>query len=522
MHLTHNPLTRDRQPRGRSVDASDGLPAAGYWLSATGFWLLATGYEIPAAGKGRLRTQSALLAFGSLLLAFGGIVSAGEPGLGKPDADGFYSLFNGKDLTGWIGSVTGYTAEDGMLVCKKGGKLWTKDQYSDFIFKFEFRLPAGANNGVGIRSDMKGDPAYSAMEIQVLDNSAKKYAKLKPWQYHGSVYGLVAAKRGHQKPVGEWNSEEIHAIGRKIKVILNGTVIVDCDLDEVKKNGDPANLKRHPGMDRKSGHIGFLGHGSRVEFRNLRVKPLADATAPAKVDAGKTQKAPAKNGANNTKKAPAQEAHGSSDEGPYAKGPHNVPPEGFVALFNGKDLTGWKGLVGNPKTRAKMTPEQLAAAEKKATEKALQHWKVIDGTIVYDGKAQSLCTAKDYANFEMYVDWKIHKKGDSGIYLRGSPQVQIWDPARWPEGSGGLYNNKKNPRKPLKCADRPIGQWNRFRIKMVGEKVWVWLNEELVVDNVTMENYWERKKPIYPKGQIELQHHGSTLWFRNIYIKELP
>jgi len=447
---------------------------------------------------------------------------AAELNLGKPDAEGFYPLFNGKDLTGWIGSVNGYAAEDGLLVCKKGGNLYTKDEFSDFIFKFDFKLPPGANNGVGIRSDMKGDAAYKAMEIQVLDDSAEKYAKLKPWQYHGSVYGLVAAKRGHQKPVGEWNSEEIHAIGRKIKVILNGTVIVDCDLDEVKKSGDPANIKRHPGMDRKSGHIGFLGHGSRVEFRNLRIKPIGTAAATASATAATAPTAPTAGGGAKTGGAVGQEAHGSSDEGPYAKGPHNVPPEGFVALFNGKDLTGWKGLVANPPKRAKMTPEQLAAAEKTATEKALQHWKVVDGVIIYDGKNQSLCTAKDYANFEMYVDWKIHKGGDSGIYLRGSPQVQIWDPAKWPVGSGGLYNNKKNPSKPSKCADLPIGQWNRFRIKMVGEKVWVWLNEQLVVDNVTMENYWERSKPIYPKGQIELQHHGSTLWFRNIYIKELP
>jgi hypothetical protein len=199
----------------------------------------------------------------------------------------------------------------------------------------------------------------------------------------------------------------------------------------------------------------------------------------------------------------------------------NTPPEGFTALFNGKDLTGWKGLVGDPRSRAKMAPEKLAEAEKQATEKALQHWKAIDGAIEYDGKNNSLCTAKDYANFEMWVDWKIHKGGDSGIYLRGSPQVQIWDNKL---GSGGLYNNQKkeNPSNPLVNADNPPGEWNTFYIKMVGDKVTVKLNGKLVVDNVTMENYWERAKPIYPTGQIELQHHGSTLWFKNIYIKELP
>jgi hypothetical protein len=169
-----------------------------------------------------------------------------------------------------------------------------------------------------------------------------------------------------------------------------------------------------------------------------------------------------------------------------------------------------------------MTPEKLAEAQKKADQQMREHWNVVDGALVFDGKGKSLCTAKDYGDFELLVDWKILPKGDSGIYLRGSPQVQIWDPNQRPEGSGGLFNNKKHPAKPLKCADKPIGQWNTFRIKMTGEKVTVWLNGELVVDNVVMENYWERDKPIYPTGQIELQNHGNTLYFKNIYLREIP
>ncbi len=200
----------------------------------------------------------------------------------------------------------------------------------------------------------------------------------------------------------------------------------------------------------------------------------------------------------------------------------NAPPPGFELLFNGKDLTGWKGLVGNPKSRAKMAPEALAAAQAKADKIVAKAWHIKDGALEYNGKGRSLCTAKDYANFEMYVDWKIPPGGDSGIYLRGAPQVQIWDVNRHREGSGGLYNNRKHPRKPIVCADNPIGEWNTFYIKMVGERVTVKLNGKLVVDNVVMENYWERNKPIYPTGQIELQHHGSKLWFKNIYIKELP
>jgi hypothetical protein len=206
----------------------------------------------------------------------------------------------------------------------------------------------------------------------------------------------------------------------------------------------------------------------------------------------------------------------------------NVAPPGFVALFNGKDLTGWKGLVANPPKRAKMAPEELAESQKKADDDMRAHWSVEDGVLIFDGKkleGYNLCAAKDYGNFEMYVDWKIDAGGDSGIYLRGSPQVQIWDPSSKPAagvGSGGLYNNQKNPKDPSVKADKPIGEWNTFHIKMVGDKVTVWLNDQLVVDNVTLENYWERNKPIYPVGQIELQSHSSKLNFKNIYIKELP
>lgn len=208
-----------------------------------------------------------------------------------------------------------------------------------------------------------------------------------------------------------------------------------------------------------------------------------------------------------------------------AQAADNTPPAGFVALFNGKDLAGWKGLVADPPKRAKMSPAELAEAQKKADERMRAHWRVENGALVFDGKGDSLCTDKDYGDIEMYVDWKIEPRGDSGIYLRGAPQVSIWDPAvSAPEkgiGSGGLFNNQKHPSRPTALADKPIGEWNTFRIRMVGDKVTVWLNEKLVTDNVVLENYWERDKPIYPKGQIELQNHGNTLYFKNLYVKEL-
>ncbi|MBN1939665.1 MAG: DUF1080 domain-containing protein [Candidatus Aminicenantes bacterium] len=196
--------------------------------------------------------------------------------------------------------------------------------------------------------------------------------------------------------------------------------------------------------------------------------------------------------------------------------------EGFKPLFNGKDLSGWKGLVADPPNRARMAPTELRSAQAEADELMRAHWQVIAGGLVFDGKGHSLCTAADYGDFEMFVDWKISPEGDSGIYLRGSPQVQIWDPAQWPEGSGGLYNNQKNPNKPAQPADRPVGEWNTFYIRMVGERVTVDLNGVRVVDGVVMENYWERDKPIYPSGQIELQAHSTPLEFRNIFLREIP
>jgi len=198
----------------------------------------------------------------------------------------------------------------------------------------------------------------------------------------------------------------------------------------------------------------------------------------------------------------------------------NVPPPGFRALFNGKNLDGWKGLVSpdkGPPGRAAMTPDELEKAQAEADKKMRAHWKVVDGALEFDGKGDSLCTAEDFGDFELLVDWKILPKGDSGIYLRGSPQVQIWDD---PIGSGGLYNNQKNPSKPTAVADNPVGEWNTFRILMVGDKVTIDLNGKRVVDKVPLENYWERDKPIYPSGQIELQNHGNKLWFKNIYIRK--
>jgi HEAT repeat protein len=201
--------------------------------------------------------------------------------------------------------------------------------------------------------------------------------------------------------------------------------------------------------------------------------------------------------------------------------------EGFVSIFNGKDLAGWKGLVEDPVKRSKMTTKQLAEKQKKADEIMRRDWRVENGLLVFDGKGyDNLCSEKDYADFEMYVDWKIAPEGDAGIYLRGTPQVQIWDTSRRSVGaqvgSGGLYNNKKNESKPTLVADNPINEWNSFYIKMVGDKVTVRLNGQTVTDNVVLENYWDRSIPIFSKEQIELQAHGTRVEYRDIYIREIP
>jgi len=194
---------------------------------------------------------------------------------GSPVVDeaGFAPLFNGKDLTGWTGDTKGYVVEDGKIVCRPGGNLYTEQEFSDFVFRFEFKLTPGANNGVGIHAPLVGNAAYDGMEIQILDDRDPQYKDIHPYQAHGSIYGVVPAKRDQLKPVGEWNAEEITAKGRQVKVVLNGVTIVDADIDKASATGT-MDGKPHPGLKNEKGHIGFLGHGTVVEFRNIRIKDL--------------------------------------------------------------------------------------------------------------------------------------------------------------------------------------------------------------------------------------------------------
>jgi hypothetical protein len=181
------------------------------------------------------------------------------------ESRGFVSLFDGKTMAGWVGNVTGYEAKDGVLTCltgkDKGGKIFTEKEYDNFILRFEFKLTPGANNGLALRCPLEGKPHGKGFESQILDNTSKRYSKLKDSQYHGSLYKLVAAKRGFLKPVGEWNRQEVMMIKNHVKITLNGEVILeDADISRFRRP--------------RKGHLGFLGHGSTVHFRNIKIKEL--------------------------------------------------------------------------------------------------------------------------------------------------------------------------------------------------------------------------------------------------------
>ena len=208
-----------------------------------------------------------------------------------------------------------------------------------------------------------------------------------------------------------------------------------------------------------------------------------------------------------------------------------TPPPGFRAIFNGRDLTGWHGL--NPHSVVKLTGEKKDAALAKMREEFTTYWRVENGELVNAGEGPYATTDEEFGDIELLIEYKTVPKADSGIYLRGTPQVQIWDvnqvfdpkkPDRKPHlGSGGLFNNTPNTpgRDPAVVADKPFGEWNAFRIRQIGAKTWVWLNDKLVVDGAVMENYWDKNLPLPAKGPIMLQTHGGEIRWRNIFVKEI-
>ena len=461
--------------------------------------------------------------------------------------EGFVSLFNGKDLSGWTGAKEVFSVELEKTRLNNGtwlitpvlasrpeiaytgsgrANLCTEKSYRNFILRFEVQLPKNGDSGLGLRmSDVTQDAAYAAMgEIQLLDDGGDLYYdttnktdRLESWRYAGSLFGVAPALKdnvdkqiwgkdanfsgggSYVRNAGVWNFVEVRVAGDEVEVWMNGICVTRANVAGFKGDGDTLDRQPHPGLHNARGHIGLLGNNHRVLFKNIRIRELPDDLKSVR------------------------EAALPSDEA----------PDGFTTLFGGKAedlLANWKGVTtedgfDNPAIRREAAAVKRKIMQKIADLGMRNHWSVQDGALYFDGFAggYSLATKRDYADFELWADWRLLSvTGDSGLYLRGAPQVQIWDAHnQWGIGSGGLFNNQIGAHDALRIADRPIGDWNRFHVIMRGQRVTVYLNGVLVTDDVMLENYWDRSKPIFPKEQLELQCHGDPIEWRNIFIRDL-
>lgn len=389
-----------------------------------------------------------------------------------------FPLFNGKDLTGWKGE--GYTVEDGAIVCTPEGRnLTTAGIFANYALDFEFKLPPAGNNGIGIHYPGTGDPAYTGMEVQVLDNTAEKYKDLKPYQFHGSLYTLAAAKKAPLKPVGEWNSERILVHGDKVQVVVNGEVVLDATLSELNEK-----YPQHEGAKRRAGHLALCGHGDRVAFRKIRIC-----------------------------------------EFPPAANEDGAKQAGFTKIFAGDSLDGWK-IAGGSRNWIAVNGILKHNGKPGETKDLWSEKEYGDFTLVFDWRwsapgplMKRPVIGPDGKETGEQVEVQ---ELDSGVYLRGSSksQVNLWN---WPCGSGEVYGYRTDGGQPAdviagvtpkKKADKPVGEWNRTMITMKGELLTVTINGETVIE--------EARLPGVPaKGAIALQHHGAAIDFANIWIKDL-
>jgi Domain of Unknown Function (DUF1080) len=399
------------------------------------------------------------------------------------DAPAMRSLFNGKDLTGWKGE--GYIVEDGAIVCTPDGKnLVTEQTFSSYVLEFDFKLPPGGNNGLGIHYPGTGDGAYTGMELQILDNTDPKYHDLKEYQFHGSLYTLAPAKKSGLKPVGEWNHERVSVLGSAVIVNLNGEVILQANLDTLSE----ANPK-HEGVKRRAGHLAWLGHGDRVSFKNIQIL-----------------------------------------ETPPAANVEGVMAAGFKQLFDGKTLDGWKHGNSQEWTVANGILKHSGKPGEPSdlwTEKEYG-----DSTLVFDwrwsgrGQMKSLPTVLPDGSNQLgkggLPELTEAEDLDSGVYLRGNiqSQVNLWN---WSIGSGEIYGYRTNPAMsaevkagatPKMKADRPLGEWNRTMVTIKGDRLTVSLNGRTVIEGAQLPG-------VPARGAIGLQHHGSAIDFANLWIKEL-
>lgn len=401
-------------------------------------------------------------------------VSAAEPKLQR------VSLFNRKDLSGWKGE--GYVVEDGAIVCTPEGRnLATERIYANYALDFEFKLPPGGNNGIGIHYPLTGDAAYDGMEVQVLDNSAEKYKDLKPYQFHGSLYTLAAAKKAPLRPVGEWNQERIYVNGNDVQVTVNGETILNAKLDELSKEHPD-----HKGVKRRSGHIALCGHGDRVAFRRLSICEFPPT---------------------------------ANEEG--------AKQSGFTKIFDGTTLDGWESEEGDKGHWRPINGILKYDGKSEAKDKDLWFGKEYgDMTLIFDWRwsapgplmKRPVLGADGKETGETVEVQEL----DSGVYLRGNSksQVNLWN---WPCGSGEVYGYRTDGSQsaevvagvtPKKKADKPVGEWNRTMITMKGDRLTVILNGETVIEDAQLPGVPE-------KGKIALQHHGAAIDFANIWVKEL-
>lgn len=372
-----------------------------------------------------------------------------------------HSLFNGKDLTGWIGE--GYMVEDESIICTPEGKtLMTADTFSNYILEFDFKLPPGANSGLGIHYPGTGDGAYTGMEIQILDDSDPKYKDLKDYQFNGSLYTLAPAKQSGLKPVGEWNHEKVSLSGASLTVDLNGEIILRANFDDLSLRNP-----KHAGVKRRSGQIAFLGHGDRVAFRNIQIA-----------------------------------------ETPPLANTEGVMAAGYTRLFNGKNLSGWrsknlsKWSVVNGILRQGGHPGESADLW---TEKEYG-----DCSVVLDWRWSG-----GGANPQALLA--------GGLYLRGENPAMMLDLREDADGSGRVRNRNDNSdltpemralMSPKAKADRPVGEWNRTMVTINAGRLTVALNGRVVIDNVQL--------PALPaKGAIGILDHDVAIDFANCWIKEL-
>lgn len=394
-----------------------------------------------------------------------------------------HALFNGKDLDGWTGE--GYVVQDGAIVCKSEGRnLQTIETFSNYILDFEYKLPPGGNNGIGIHYPGSGDGAYTGMEIQILDNSDPKYDSLKETQYNGSLYLLAPAKKSGLVSTGGWNRERISVFGSMVTVELNGEPILKADLDDLS-----ARNPKHEGVKRRAGHIALLGHGDAVAFRNIQIL-----------------------------------------ETPPAANTEGVMAAGFKRLFNGKNLDGWKhgasaewavsnGILKHSGRRGE--PADLWTEKEYGDCTMVFDWRwsgsgplKMQPIVLADGTNKTSASGQpELAEIEEL---------DSGIYLRGNTasQVNLWN---WPVGSGEVYGYRTNPAMsaevraqvtPKIKADRPVGEWNRMLVTIQADRLTVSLNGRVVIENAQLPG-------VPAKGPIGLQHHGAAIDFANMWIKEL-